>query len=447
MDPLPIVPVVLAGGSGTRLWPMSRLDAPKQLLPLLGGKTMLRATIERSAEVTHRRPPIVVCNAAHADVVRSELDAAGEPEGHIVVEPVGRNTAPAVGVAARLAAATGDSLLLVMPADHLITDVAAFTDAVATGRTPATEGDLVTFGITPTYPATGYGYIRSSGDGVVRHVDAFVEKPDRATAEAFLETANHLWNSGMFLFRADRYLSELERFEPAVAAAVSRSIETAHAGPDGNLFLDSAEFAASPSISIDYAVMERTASATVVALDAGWSDIGSWASLAEATEADAEGNALIGDVVVQDAVNAYIRSDGPLVVASHVRDVVIVATPDAVLVTDRHHSESVRDLVGLMRAGHRPEADESATHIRPWGRLHTLSRTSTRVVDRLDIAGEATVRPAPGTWLVLAGSAAHGDATLAEGDFVEVGDGAPLFRNELTTPLVMLAVTSGGAET
>lgn len=449
MAHLPLVPVVLAGGSGTRLWPLSRLDAPKQMLPLLGGKTMLRMTIERVAGISERRPPIVVCNAAHVDTVRSEMLGAGEPEGAVVVEPMGRNTAPAVAVAAALAAEHGDVALLVMPADHLITDVSGFCAAVDTGRAPATDGALVTFGIEPTYPATGFGYIHSQGSEVVRPVAAFVEKPDRTTAESFLQAGGYLWNSGMFLFRADRYLAELAEHAPDVADAASRAVTRARRDETGNLVLDADAFAASPSISIDYAVMERTTHAAVLPLDVGWSDIGSWDSLFDATAVDSDGNALIGDIVAHATSQSYIRTDGPLVAVSHLTDVIVVATPDAVLVADRRHSESVRELVGLIRAGHRREADTSATHRRPWGRITTLTVTADRVVDRLEIDPGASVVPLPGTWLVLAGTAEHDGDSLGPGSAttVEADHAGTEFKNVASDQLVLLAVTAGGAAT
>ena len=447
MEHLPLVPVVLAGGSGTRLWPLSRLDAPKQMLPLLGEKTMLRMTIERVHEIAERRPPVIVCNVAHADIVRREMQAAGESAGTVVVEPVGRNTAPAVAVAAELASGDPKVLLLVMPADQLIQDVSGFQAAVEAGRKAAAEGALVTFGIEPTHPATGYGYIHAPSDEIIRPVTAFVEKPDRSTAEGFLHSGGYLWNSGMFLLRADCYLTELERFAPNVAAAAAGAARLAATDEDGIVHLDAAAFAASPSISIDYAVMEHTAHASVVPMSVGWSDIGSWDSLFDATDVDADGNTLVGDVVAHATTQSYIRSDGPLVATSHLMDVIVVATGDAVLVTDRRHSESVRELVGLVRSGHRPEADASASRIRQWGRISVLTRTKDRMVEQLEVDPGATFEPQPGQWLVLAGSAEFDGESFVPGAMLPIDSERAVgaITNPGSTQLVLLAVTAGGA--
>jgi mannose-1-phosphate guanylyltransferase/mannose-6-phosphate isomerase len=365
----------------------------------------------------------------------------------MIVEPIGRNTAPAVAVAAHVAAEGGeDPLLLVMPADHLVSDVEAFLEAVTTGFDAAASGDLVTFGIKATYPATGYGYIRAPGPDRVRPVAEFVEKPDAATAERFLATGDYLWNSGMFLFGADRYLAELRRHAPEVGRAAADAAAHATRTDDGSIRLPEAAFAASPSISIDYAVMEQTDSAVVVSLDAGWSDIGSWNSILEVSSGDAAGNVLIGNVIVQNSEHSYIRTDGPLVAVAGVNDLVVVATPDAVLVTDRTHSEAVRQLVDLIRDTHRPEGEISVRRHRPWGEATVLTRGEGTIVDRVDVAPGETLTAAPGTWLVLEGTARHPGGAIGTGGSLVVPEGsAPTLTNPGTGTLVMVAVTASGA--
>ena len=442
----PIVPVVLSGGSGTRLWPLSRLDAPKQLLPLFGDRTMLHSTIDRVRDLPGRRPVIVVGNAAYADAVRAEMTHAGERDGTMVVEPIGRNTAPAVAVAAHLAAAGGDDpLLLVMPADHLIPDVDTFLEAVAVGVEAAAAGNLVTFGIKATYPATGYGYIRAPGPDRVRPVAEFVEKPDEETAARFLAAGDYLWNSGMFLFGARRYLEELEQHAPDVAHAAAAATAQARRDDEGSIRLPTEQFAASPSISIDYAVMEHTHAAVVVSLDAGWNDIGSWNSILEVSPGDATGNVLIGNVIVQNSEHSYIRTDGPLVAVAGVNDLVVVATPDAVLVTDRTHSEAVRQLVDRIRDTHRPEGEISVRRHRPWGEATVLTRGGGSIVDRVDVVPGETLTAAPGTWLVLEGAARHPGGMLGTGEslVVPAGDEASL-TNPGPATLVLVAVTAAG---
>ncbi len=441
-----IVPVVLSGGSGTRLWPLSRRDAPKQLLPLFGDGTMLRATIERLRDLPAKRPPIVVCNAAYADAARAEMERAGEPNGTMIVEPVGRNTAPAVAVAAHRALQEGgDPLLLVMPADHLIADVVGFLEAVEAGADPARDGSLVTFGIKATYPATGYGYIRAPGFDQVRPVAAFVEKPDQETAQRFLATGEYFWNAGMFLFKAQRYLDELARHAPEVAAAAAAAAAHAKEDEPGTVVLDEAAFARSPSISIDYAVMEHTNAAVVVSLDAGWNDIGSWNSILEVSPGDAMGNVLVGNVIVHGSEHSYVRTDGPLIAVAGVSGLVIIATPDAVLVTDRTHSEAVRELVDNIRDTQRPEGEISVRRHRPWGEATLLTRADGTVVDRIDVAGGETLPACTGTWLVLEGTGRHAAGELTAGSTLTVADGEVVaITNSGTHPLVVVAVTSDG---
>lgn len=368
----PLVPVILSGGSGTRLWPASRRRRPKQLLALVDERTMLRATVDRTRALPDARSPIVVCNRSHRLAVHRELLAAGVDDAAVVLEPVARNTAPAVAAAAYLV--EGDPLLLVLPADHVIRNEDGFATAVGAGIELALQGYLVTFGIEPTHPATGYGYIRLGEPvGPGRRVAEFKEKPDRETAERYLATGRYLWNSGMFLFRASRYLEELRRFEPDIDGAVRRATSAVRAdGPFREL--DPEEFAASPSSSIDYAVAERTDRAAVVPMSAGWDDVGSWDALWEIGDHDPRGNVVIGDVEAVDTSGCLLRSSGRLVAAVGVEDTIVVETPDAVLVAGRGRSQEVKALVERLQEEQRQEVETDGCEDRPWGRFVTLEQ-------------------------------------------------------------------------
>ena len=378
-----IVPVILSGGSGSRLWPLSRECYPKQLLPLLGGAgTMLQQTAQRVAGLDGIQAPVVVCNQDHRFLVAEQLRAISEPPAAILLEPVGRNTAPAVAVAAlQVLEKESDALLLVMPADHRIADDEAFRHSVRTGLAAATEGKLVTFGVVPTTPETGYGYIRAGGGDGIRAVERFVEKPDAATAKAYLDEGGYYWNSGMFLFSASSYLQELERLAPDMVAACRE----AHGGAQRDLDfvrLHSA-FESSPSDSVDYAVMEKTRKAVVVALDSGWSDVGSWNSLFEVGEADVDGNVLVGDVHVTDTRGSYVRSQGRLVEVLGMEDVVVVDTTDALLVTRRDRAQDIKDIVERLQEQGRPEAVKHRRVSRPWGSYEGIAEADRFQVKRI----------------------------------------------------------------
>ena len=358
-------PVLLSGGSGTRLWPLSREAYPKQFLPLAGDATMLQATWQRVAALADAAP-IVVAGEDHRFLVAEQLRQIGAPTPAILLEPTGRNTAPAIAGAALQAMAGGDDpLLLVLPSDHVVRNDAAFRAAVAAAMPAAEAGRLVTFGIVPDAPETGFGYIQAApGDGV-RPVLRFVEKPDAATAQAYLEAGGYYWNSGMFLLRASRYLDELQRFRPDIVAAVRAAF--AAAARDGDFIrLDKAAFAACPSDSIDYAVMEKTDAAAVLPVDIGWNDVGSWSALWDVSEQDADGNAHHGDVVSIDSRNsfAYARR---LVALVGVDDLVVVETDDAVLVARKDKVQQVKDVVARLKAGQRSQAVLHREVHRPWG--------------------------------------------------------------------------------
>jgi mannose-1-phosphate guanylyltransferase/mannose-6-phosphate isomerase len=358
-----LVPVVLSGGSGTRLWPLSRELKPKQLLPLVSDRTMLQETVLRTAAFHGSiGAPIVVCNENHRFLVAEQLRAIECPASTIVLEPVGRNTAPAVAVAALLAtapkapraAADPDPLLLVLPADHVILDSAAFGAAVEAAVEAAAAGRLVTFGVVPTSPETGYGYLlRGTDHGRWSVLEKFVEKPDLETAKRYVDSGRYLWNSGMFVLSARRYLDELGRHAPKMLAACRQAVATAATDRDfttlGTSFLEC------PSDSIDYAVMEKTDKAAVVPLDAGWSDVGSWAALHDVLEKDAEGNVVRGDVIAEGCTGSYIASTSRLVAAIGLEGVIVVETADAVIVMTRDDSQNVKRVVDALKAKNRSE--------------------------------------------------------------------------------------------
>lgn len=340
-----IVPVILSGGSGTRLWPMSRPDMPKQLLALTAELTMLQMTAMRTPAEDGFAPPIVVGNERHATVIAQQLADVGVQVSTIILEPVARNTAPAIALAA-CAANAGDAQLLVMPSDHVIRDVAAFHAAIESARPLVEQGWLVTFGITPDAPETGYGWIKIGeevGAGVHR-VDRFVEKPPLDKAEAMLASGDHAWNGGIFLFRADAYLAALDQFEPAISAAARAAI--VNGTRDGAVIAaDAKAFAASPSDSIDYAVMEKADNVAVVPVAMGWSDVGSWDALHAISQCDELGNVCGGDVIAIDTRNCLVKSDGARVAMVGVEDLIVVASGNDILILPRGHSQSVKRIV------------------------------------------------------------------------------------------------------
>ena len=370
-----MVPVILSGGSGTRLWPLSRGAYPKQFLPLTGEQTMLQMTLRRLEGLEEVSAPVIVCNEEHRFLVAEQLRQMGIQARAIIREPDGRNTAPAVALAAlELAEVDPSEPMLVLPADHVIEDVEAFQAAVRTALDAARKGALVTFGIVPDSAETGYGYIRAEGDGDVRKVLEFKEKPDLATAELYVESGDYFWNSGMFLFRADRYLEELERHAPDILE-VCRSTWERRREDDDFVRLPREVFMACRSDSIDYAVMENTDRAVMVPLDAGWNDLGSWSALQDVDETDENGNVLRGDVLVLDTHNSYIRSEGRLVATVGVDDVVVVETSDAVLVAHRDRVQDVKEVVTRLKELEREEPHHHRCVYRPWGSYETLAIT------------------------------------------------------------------------
>ncbi|MGC6399734.1 mannose-1-phosphate guanylyltransferase/mannose-6-phosphate isomerase [Sphingomonas sp. FW199] len=346
-----ITPVILSGGSGTRLWPMSRPEMPKQMLALTGDQTMLQMTALRTADAEAFAAPLVIANAQHADLIQQQLEDVGIRPAAIVLEPMGRNTAPAIALAA-IAAGGGDAMLLVMPSDHVIADATAFHAAIAAARPMVEQGWLVTFGIQPDAPETGYGWIKVGdrmADGVHR-VDRFVEKPPLDKAEAMLASGDHAWNGGIFLFRADAYLAALDQFAPVMRSAATEAIELAR--HDGiAIHADADAFARSPSDSIDYAVMERADRVAVVPVSMGWSDVGSWDALHAISASDAAGNAHKGDVIAIDTERCLVQTDGVRIAMVGVEDLIVVASGKNVLILPRGRSQEVKRLIEAMKKG------------------------------------------------------------------------------------------------
>ena len=397
----PIHPVILSGGAGTRLWPLSRSLYPKQLLPLTSTQSLIQETAGRVADPQEFAAPVVICNEDHRFIIAEQLRDAGRTPRSLILEPAGRNTAPAVACAALLLSQDDpDALMLVLPSDHLIERPKAFLDAVRTGSNAAQQGALVTFGITPDRPETGYGYIRRATpygargaeiDGCFT-IERFVEKPDAATAESFLADGQYHWNSGMFLFTASAFLGELERLEPEMARQCRAAVEKGQS--DLDFFrLEAAAFDACPAKSIDYAVMEHTDRAAVVPVDPGWSDVGSWSALWGVGDKDGDGNVSSGDTILQDTQNTYLRAEGPLVCAVGVKDLVIVATEDAVLVVDKDKAQAVGQLVKDMASSGRNEPHAHLEVFRPWGSYRTI-----RTGDRFQVKH---IRVKPGGCLSL----------------------------------------------
>ncbi len=451
-----IVPVILSGGSGTRLWPVSRESFPKQYWPLVSARTMLEETARRSAGVAFA-PPVVVCNQDHRFLVAEQLRRAGSTGARILLEPVGRNSAPAIAAAAVLVAEEApESVLWMMPADHAINDSAALDAALQHAIAAARAGFFVTFGMRPTAPETGYGYIEQgealAGLAGVHRAARFIEKPDAAHAAEMLASGRYLWNSGMFVFTAATLIEELERYAPEVLAAVRPAVAGRREDLDF-LRLDPAAFAASPSISLDYAVAERSARTAVVPADIGWSDVGSWGALWELGAKDTVGNVAIGDVLLEGAENCYVRSDGVLTAVVGLRDAVVVVTEDAVLAMHRDQAQDVKKVVDRLRAAGRAEAATHHRAYRPWGFYESLIQGERFQVKRIVVT--------PGQklslqkhfhraehWVVVNGTAlVTRDAeriTLHENESVYLPLGCVhRLENLGQTPLVLIEVQSG----
>ncbi|HAI48194.1 Alginate biosynthesis protein AlgA [compost metagenome] len=446
-----LLPVILSGGSGTRLWPLSREAYPKQFLALAGELTMLQATWQRIAPIAGRAP-LVVANEEHRFVAADQLQQLGVQPLAILLEPVGRNTAPAIAVAALEATRDGeDAVLLVLPSDHVIADEAAFRAAVLRALPAAREGKLVTFGIVPTGPETGYGYIKAAGTGDVRAVDRFVEKPDAETAAQYVQSGQYFWNSGMFLFKASRYLAELEKFNPAMLAASRSAWQQARRDADFTR-LDRDAFAAVPSDSIDYAVMEKTAEAVVVPLDAGWNDVGSWTALRDVSAQDSDGNAHHGDVIAIDCRNTYAYGER-LIALVGLDDVIVVETDDAVMVGRSDRMQEIKQVVAQLKADARPEATWHRKVYRPWGAYDSIDHGERFQVKRITVKPGATLslqmhHHRAEHWVVVSGTAevTRGEEVLLltenQSTYIPLGVTHRL-KNPGKLPLELIEVQSG----
>ena len=408
-----IIPVLLSGGSGTRLWPLSRETHPKQFQPLVGEQSLLQATWQRLAGLEGAAAPIVVANEEHRFMVAEQLRQVGVMPSALLLEPVGRNTAPAIAAAALQAQAGGDDpLLLVLPSDHVIRDEAGFRAAVLAAAPAAGAGKLVTFGIVPTGPETGYGYIKSAASlpqDSVRGVEKFVEKPDLATAQAYVASGDYFWNSGMFLFRASRYLDELAAFAPAILTAAKAALAGAKRDVDF-LRLDRAAFEACPSDSIDYAVMEKTSHAAVLPIDVGWSDVGSWSALWEIADQDPDGNAHHGDVLAIDCRNTLAWGGRRLVSLLGLRDVIVVDTDDALLVAAKDQVQKVKEIVSTLKLRGRSQASVHRKVYRPWGSYDGIDSGDRFQVKRIVVNPGAALslqmhHHRAEHWIVVSGSA------------------------------------------
>ena len=452
-----IYPVILSGGSGTRLWPLSRAVLPKQLLPLVSDKTMLQETALRLGGLPELMAPLVVCGSEHRFLVAEQMREINITPLGILLESTGRNTAPAVAAAAHyLLAIDPEALMLVLPADHVINDVPAFYEAIARAAQMAREGALATFGIVPTSAETGYGYIHSgaplAGAEQCYRVDRFVEKPDRETAQGFVDAGNYFWNSGMFLFRAERYLSELSLFQPAIVAACATAVSQGYRDLDF-CRLEETAFASCPSDSIDYALMEHTEHAVVVPAAIGWSDVGSWSALWEVQQSDAEGNVARGDVYLDGVSNSLIRAESRIVAVIGVQDLIVVETNDAVLVAHKDQVQRVKQIVDHLKAEQRTEHLHHTKVYRPWGYYEGID-----VGDRFQVK-RITVNPGGKLslqmhhhraehWVVVSGTArvTCGDTisllTENESTYIPIGM-AHRLENPGRLPLHLIEVQSG----
>lgn len=382
-----IIPVILSGGSGTRLWPLSRSAYPKQFIPLTDEKSLFQQTLERMSGISGAGDALIVCNEEHRFMVAEQMRQLNITSLGIMLEPIGRNTAPAIACAALYALSKDkDAVLVVTPSDHVIRDNRQFVAAMSQGLESVDDGSLVTFGIVPDKPETGYGYIRKQDASLSSGafpVAEFVEKPDLETAKGYLASGDFYWNSGMFVFRADAYLQELEQFHPDILQATTRACELIKTDLDF-LRLDKEAFIACPAESIDYAVMEKTAKSVVVPMDAGWSDVGSWSALADVSvEEGNNGNVLQGDVLIKGVSNSYLRSENRMIAGIGLDNVIVVETADAVLVADKSHVQDVKGIVEELKASGRCEYISHVRVYRPWGNYETVDECDRFKVKRI----------------------------------------------------------------
>ncbi len=449
-----LLPVIMAGGSGSRLWPLSRSLYPKQFLALTSNATMLQETVKRLDGIEHQAP-LLICNEEHRFIVAEQLRKGGMENNGIILEPVGRNTAPAIALAALKAVANNeDPLLLVLAADHVIRNTDAFLSSVKLAEPEAEKGKLVTFGILPTHPETGYGYIHRGKElkNDAYSVDAFVEKPHFEVAQQYFKSGEYYWNSGIFLFRASRYLTELGKYSPEILAACKAAINNSNIDLDFTR-LDKEAFMACPNNSVDYAVMEKTQDAVVVQMDANWSDVGSWSALWDVNEKDALGNATRGDVLVENTTNSYIFSQNKLVATVGVDDLVVVETKDAVLVAHKDKVQDVKSIVEQLKQAKRSEYLQHREVYRPWGTHDEIAGGDRFLVKHVIVKpGECTATQMhyhrAEHWVVVKGTAkvCNGDKSyyLTENESTYIPIGTPhSIANLGQIPLELIEVRSG----
>lgn len=454
MNQRSVIPVILSGGAGSRLWPLSREYYPKQCLNLLGEHTLLQDTVLRLKDLPYIQAPLVVCNEAHRFLVAEQLRAINRMPQAILLEPAGRSTAPAVAVAALEALARDpEAILLVLPADHLIQNPARFHEALAIAQMAAGEGELVTFGVVPTHAETGFGYIKAGRDkSGTRPIQAFIEKPDQTRAEQYLVSGDYYWNSGMFMFRAERYLQELAQHAPQILESAHAAIASARRDMDFTRLAEEA-FLACPADSIDYAVMEKTAHALVVPLDAGWSDVGSWSSLGEASPQDAQRNVVQGDVLLEDVADSYVWAQSRLVALVGVRDHIVVETADAVMVAPRARAQDVKRIVDQLKAQGRSEHLMHRRVYRPWGWYEGIANSERFQVKQIYVNAGASLslqmhHHRAEHWIVVKGTArvTRGDEVFLlsedESTYIPVGTNHRL-ENPGKIPLHLIEVQTG----
>ncbi|TDV69844.1 mannose-1-phosphate guanylyltransferase/mannose-6-phosphate isomerase [Pseudomonas sp. LP_7_YM] len=408
-----MIPVILSGGSGSRLWPLSRKQFPKQFLALTGEHTLFQQTLER-LQFEGMQHPVVVCNKDHRFIVGEQLDALNLETQAIIMEPFGRNTAPAVAITAMMLTNEGrDELMLVLPADHVIDDQKSLQRALALATVAAERGEMVLFGVPATKPETGYGYIKSTADALlpegVSRVAQFVEKPDEKRANEFVDAGGYYWNSGMFLFRASRYLEELKKHDPDIYDNCLLTLERSKR-EDDNIELDDASFACCPDNSIDYAVMEKTQRACVVPLDAGWSDVGCWSSLWDVNQKDEHGNVTKGDVVIQDSRNCMIQGNGKLVTVIGLDNIVVVETKDAMMIAHKDKVQGVKQMVNTLNELGRTETQNHLEVYRPWGSYDSVDMGGRFQVKRISVKPGASLslqmhHHRAEHWIVVSGTA------------------------------------------
>ena len=404
-----MIPVILSGGSGTRLWPLSRSQYPKQFLPLVSNYTMLQETWRRLAELPTLQKPIVVCNAQHRFIVAEQLREIDAAPSAIILEPIGKNTAPAVTLAAL--AAHQDDVLLVLPSDHVILNIDAFQTAVQQAELLALQNYLVTFGITPITPETGYGYIKyaESLDNQVYSVIHFIEKPDAERAQIFVNDGGYLWNSGMFAFKAGSFLKELAKFNPTMLAVCQQAFDTAQRDTDF-IRINADIFKNCPADSIDYAVMEKTRQALVIKLDAGWDDIGSWSALWQVTPKDEQGNALRGDILAIDTHDSFIYAEHKLITTIGLQDFVVIETSDALMVAPKNRLQDIKRVVEQLKQAGRSEVDIHYKTYRAWGYYEIIDLGASHKIKRIVVKPGAKIslqmhHYRSEHWIVVKGSA------------------------------------------